>query len=320
MATLTDKYVHAVTRSLPEEQRADVADELRVTIADRIDSLRDNERLDHDEAEYAAVAELDDPIRMTAGYTGRPLHLIGPAVYPTYVRVLKSILFAVLPVIVVVLVATKVLQGDSAGAIVGHAAWTTFTIGIQIAFWVTLVWVLVERGATPGSTPEQLGTKWKPEHLPEPPRATQFPLGETIASVAFLLVSIGFLVGQHFWAWHEDGSESLPMLDPDLWSSWLPFLIVVLVAMIGLEIAKRRTGHWTTALAGTNTALALLFAVPVVWLAAADRLLNPALLPVIEDHIGDPGHINNVVIVATVAITLWDLFDSWRKVTKDPTT
>ena len=37
-ASLTDRYVHAVTRTLPEDQRADVADELRASIADRVES------------------------------------------------------------------------------------------------------------------------------------------------------------------------------------------------------------------------------------------------------------------------------------------
>ncbi|WP_235735803.1 hypothetical protein [Nocardioides alcanivorans] len=319
MATLTEKYVHAVTRSLPEDQRDDVADELRATIADRADSLRHEDgQLDQEQAEYAAVAELDDPIRLSARYAGRPLHLIGPAVYPSYVRLLKAILLAVLPVIAVVTVVVQVLDGDNVGAVVGHTAWTTFTVGVQIVFWVTLVCILVERGSAPEDVTKNLGADWSPDDLPEPPRATQFPLGELIASVVFLLVAIAFLVGQHFWTWHEDGSEALPMLDPDLWTFWLPFLIAVAIAMIGFEIIKWRTGHWTSGLAIANTVLGLLFAAPVVWLAATDRLLNPALLPVIDEHVGDPGHINTVIVIATVAITLWDLVDSWRKVDDTP--
>ena len=35
------------------------------------------------EAELAALTELGDPVRLAAGYTDRPLHLIGPGVYPS---------------------------------------------------------------------------------------------------------------------------------------------------------------------------------------------------------------------------------------------
>ncbi len=37
-ATLTDRYVYAVTRSLPESQRADIDKELRASIADAVDA------------------------------------------------------------------------------------------------------------------------------------------------------------------------------------------------------------------------------------------------------------------------------------------
>lgn len=317
MATLTDKYVHAVTRSLPEDQRADVAEELRGTIADRVDSLRrEHVGIDEHAAEYAAVAELDDPMRMTAGYTGRPLHLIGPAVYPGYVRLLKSILLAVLPVIAVIMVVVHVVDGDGFGTIVGQTVWTTFTVGVRIAFWITLMCVLVERGSAPRDVQANLGAEWSPDDLPEPPRATHFPLGETIASISFLVVAIGFLVGQHFWGWHGDDNASLPALDPDLWSLWIPIILAILVAMIGLEIAKWRIGHWTTALAASNIVLALAFAAPTIWLAASDRLLNPDLLPVVSDHIDDFDAVNTVVIVAVAVITLWDIVDCWRKVAR----
>lgn len=315
MATLTEKYVHAVTRSLPDDQRSDVADELRATIADRVDSLRLDD-LDHEQAEYAAIAELDDPMRMAAGYSGRPLHLIGPAIYPNYLRVVKALLLALVPLIAAITVITRIVDGSGAGAIVGQTVWTSFNVAVHIVFWVTLVWALIERYSTEEDARRHLGTTWSPDDLPEPPRATQFPVGETIASVLLLLAAIGLLVGQHFWSWRDGGSEALPILDPDLWSLWVPALIAILLAMIGLEIAKWRIGHWTISLAASNIALALAFAAPTIWLAASDRLLNPDLLPVVSNHIDDFDGINTVVIVAVAAITLWDIVDCWRKVAR----
>jgi len=313
MASLTEKYVYAATRGLPEEQRDDVADELRATIADRVDSLLATEpELGPDDAEYAAIAELDDPARMSAGYTGKPLHLIGPVVFPAYVRLLRTLAITVLPVLAVVVAVVQVADGSSAGAVVGNTAWTTFNAAVHLFFWVTLVWALVERRSAPESVAKNLSAEWSPDDLPDPPRKSSFPLTDVIASLAFTGMVIVFLVGQHFWGWRGDGEESLPVIDPALWSGWLPFLIAVLVASAGLEIAKRLAGHWTVPLAATNTVLELAFALPVVYLAATDRLLNPDLLAEFEQLEADP--INTVVILLAVLIAAWDTVDGWRKV------
>ena len=45
------------------------------------------------------------------------------------------------------------------------------------------------------------------------------------------------------------------MFDPALWSSWLPFLVAMLVANAGLEVVKYRTGRWTWPLVAINALL-----------------------------------------------------------------
>ena len=107
-------------------------------------------------------------------------------------------------------------------------------------------------------------------------------------------------------------TSNLPILDPALWSFWLPFLIAVLVATIGLEIAKYRIGRWTWPLVAFNAALDLAFAVPVVWLMSTDRLLNPDFVARFE-WLGEGDNLNTiatVVVVGTVLVTLWDILES----------
>src|SRR5690606_7305232 len=75
--TLTDRYVYAVIRSLPESQRADIERELRASIADAIET-----RIEAGEApeaaERATLTELGDPMRLAGEYADRPSWLIGP--------------------------------------------------------------------------------------------------------------------------------------------------------------------------------------------------------------------------------------------------
>ncbi len=64
-------------RTVPEKQRADLSAELRASIADQIDARVESGE-SRDAAERAVLIELGDPDALAAGYTDRPLHLIGP--------------------------------------------------------------------------------------------------------------------------------------------------------------------------------------------------------------------------------------------------
>ena len=68
---LTERYVHAATRRLGDDQRDDVAMELRAGVADRVDSLRaDDPTLTQGQAEYAALVELGDRLRLRGRGSG----------------------------------------------------------------------------------------------------------------------------------------------------------------------------------------------------------------------------------------------------------
>ena len=65
-SSLTERYVYAVTRRLPEDQRVDVGEELRGTIADRIDTLA----ADRPDADSRRTN--DSPLRTSAIRTDSP--------------------------------------------------------------------------------------------------------------------------------------------------------------------------------------------------------------------------------------------------------
>ena len=58
--TLTDRYIDATVRSVPERQRADLSAELRSSIADQIEA-RVEGGADPAEAERAVLTALGDP-------------------------------------------------------------------------------------------------------------------------------------------------------------------------------------------------------------------------------------------------------------------
>ncbi|QCX28361.1 hypothetical protein [Nocardioides jishulii] len=317
--TLTDRYVHAATRRLGEDQRDDVALELRAGIADRVEALRaENPILDEESAEHAALVELGDPDALSASYAGTPQQLIGPELFPAWSRVMRAVLVTVVPIVTVILMAIDAFAGESIGSIAGHGAWMAVALVVHISFWITLSFVVVERSSEGGLTQESLGiTPWKPESLPEPPLGPRGSLGETLTNIAWLAILGILLIWQQVAPTVRIDGERLPVIDPDLWSFWMPLVLVTLACEIAFEAAKYRAGAgWTPGFAALNTVTGLLFAAPIAWLASQDRLLNPALVQALTEEgvTFDASIVHAAILAAALGIWIWDTIDGWRKV------
>src|SRR3954464_2212709 len=94
--TLTDRYVSAAVRTVPEDQRSDLAAELRASIDDQVDARVEGGE-PRGSAERAVLTDLGDPDKLAAGYMDRPLYLIGPRYFLDWWRLLKLLLWIVLP-------------------------------------------------------------------------------------------------------------------------------------------------------------------------------------------------------------------------------
>lgn len=316
--SLTDRYVYAATRRLGDDQRDDVALELRGDVADRVDALQsDDPTLTHEAAETRALMDLGDPDRLSAQYSGSTQHLIGPALFPTYVRVLRPVLATAVPAVAVVIAAVTTLDGGSIGSIIGQSIWTALTVALHICFWVTLSFAIAERSTDANTVTSSLGMKeWHPDQLPEPPRAPRQALGETVVNIVWLGVMGGLVVWQQFGSplWHD--GERVPVLDPALWSFWLPLVLVLLAVEALFELVKYNAGGtWTIPLAAVNTVTGALFAAPVAWLAYDKALLNPALVDLTRTawsgFSADGTH--TVILLVTLGIWLWDTIEGWRR-------
>ena len=79
--TLTDRYVAAVMRQVPDRQRADIERELRAAIGDDTDARTERGATAQD-AEYAALRELGDPARLAARYAHRAGRAHRPRLLP----------------------------------------------------------------------------------------------------------------------------------------------------------------------------------------------------------------------------------------------
>ncbi|MFF5053213.1 permease prefix domain 1-containing protein [Micromonospora sp. NPDC000663] len=309
MNTLTDRYLAATLRSVPAQRRDEIATELRASIGDMIDD-RTSGGADVATAEREVLTELGNPDLLAARYADRRLQLLGPTYYLIWWRLMK-LLLSLIPAIVGTIVAiVEVAEGKGFGAI-GPGIVAAMQTGVQIAFWLTLTFVLIDRFQPTVDLPD-----WTVDQLPDVPAHRDISLVETIASVVMLLVTIAYLPLQHYRSWVRDtDGDNIPVLEPALWSFWLPALIVVLAASVVFEIVKYRVGRWTWPLYGTKALLNLAFSVPVVWLALNDRLLNPALGERLA-WLADADNRNTLgatIAVGVAVIMVWDLVDTALK-------
>lgn len=314
MSTLTDRYVFAALRSIPEGQRGDIERELRGSITDDVEARIESGQPPV-EAETAVLAELGDPARLAAQYSGRPLYLIGPDLFLDWWRLLKTLAIIVTPIAFVgtVVVRMAVDPGEPAGAF-GAAIGTAISVLVNIGFWVTLVFAIIQ---FKGTRRKDLGLQpWSPAMLPQVPRKSQVSLGDTIATVVLIAFFIGLLLWQRTGSLLFLNGEAVLVLQDGLWSFWLPYVIVLLALEAAFAVVLYLNRHWTYAFAAANTVLALAFMVPVLWLLANDRVFDWAFLANVDWGPDASTWIAGITAATVLVIGVWDIGDGFIKAWK----
>jgi hypothetical protein len=276
--TLTDRYVEATLRRLPGRQRPDIEKELRASIADAVDD-RLHAGNDPAEAERAVLTELGDPARLADGYADRPLQLIGPALYRDYTRLVAALLATVLPAVAVALVVAQTLHGDGVGSVVSQTIGVTFTVGVHLVFWTTLMFAAIERAPRPRTTSTRA---WTLAEIPEPsgPRARYAVM---IAETVLLGLFTTFLLLSPKVSTERDASgDPIGVLSPWLWQTGIVYVFIAFaIASLGFTFAKRQL-PWTAPVAVTRSLVDAVCPAVLIYLAANDRMVNPAFVSAVD--------------------------------------
>ncbi len=323
MTSLTERYLAAALRGIPESQRADVERELRSSIDDALED-RVSAGEDRAQAERAVLEGLGDPVRLAAGLAGRPLYLIGPDLFVEYRGLLFMLLSIVMPIVGIVQAGVAIASGDDLiGAVIAGigGAWT---VGLHIFFWVTLTFVLVERlDAARDAKREITGAagRWTVDRLPALPPG-RVTAGETVGEVVTGIITIGGIFFLNGVAWFHDASGApIPLFNPDVWGVVMPVLVGLLVALAALQVVVFLAGGWTVLLAGVNAVLLIAWAAPVISLALSGSLINPSF----ADALGWPplaagnGPAMLGLAGVTALVTLWEIVDGFRRARRTET-
>jgi hypothetical protein len=327
MTSLTDRYVAATLRGIPEKQRADVDRELRSSIADALEDRVANGE-ERAAAETAVLEELGDPSRLASGMTGRPLYLVGPELFPAYRYILFLLLAIVVPIVGIVEAAVELGAGAGIGSALLEGIGGALSVGVHLAFWVTLAFAIAER-VDPATWRREdmkelreITGPWKVEHLPELRTSGAVTVGETVGEIVTVGISIGGLLWLRGWSWVTDAAgQPIPLFDPALWNFWFPLLIALLGLQVAFHVVKLVVGRWTIGLAIVNAVLLAAFAIPFAVLALTGSLINPAFAAATWPALDDGDGIAMVAVAATsLLVSGWEAVSGFRRARQRPST
>lgn len=333
MMKMIDAYIYEVTRRLPEKSRNDIALELRSTIEDMLP-----EDFTEDEVQEV-LSKLGDPARLAASYRDTPMHLLGPKVYDAYIWTMKMIIpWAILITILVHIVEMIVLfSGEESilsvilkgfGVIIANV----IHVLIQTFFWVTIVFIFIERigMAKSNGSLTAYGTEWTPaqlKHVQVISKKKGIPRGEVI----FGLVWIAICLVLYFNANHLAGvyrsvdggglQMVMPALNQEVLMAYLPIIIPFALLEIGVMLYKWKERQWTMKLVTINAVSKVISLIVFMIIILNPSLINEAMIPYLASILEiNTSSVQNFIdwavwtIIATVIVAIAiEIYDSYRK-------
>jgi hypothetical protein len=320
MSSLIDMYVAQVIRRLPEESRPDIARELKATLADMVDErlgAHDGNETDAVRAaERSAVEELGDPALLAVQYQDAPQYLVGPELYPAFIRLsrwllpLVALVSAVANAVVYATTSPEAAIGGMMGAIVGNSV-----VALLIATGVvTALFAAGERFLPEKDKAEMTRTvsygDWSADDLYEEAPSRRISRGETITALVFLVIAAALPVipSSFFYVGHLNDSGSF--VNPELWSGWIPAYLAFVGAFVLVEGWKLIAGRWTAPILLTSIVADVAFAVFLSAALLTQDILDPRLFN--GNYWRDVAWIAPVAVAAIWAATAWDQAITWR--------
>jgi hypothetical protein len=261
-------YINEVTRRLPEKTQEDISLELRSNIEDMLPE-------DYTEEDVKMVlTKLGNPAELAQKYSGKPNYLIGPAMYSSYLYVMKISLVVALCITFLTRFFEGIIQHQ--GEISIFSLMLTIFLDIligsllvsfQVFTWVTLTYAFLERAVSISDYVKN--TEWTPDdllaltHTPKRSIPRSEPIFELFFTVLWASI---FLNASNLLGWYtqqgtglEDLKLAAPLFQADVLKVYLPGIAAIFALEMFIAIYKLYTGRWNKGLAWINTLSNLVF-------------------------------------------------------------
>ncbi|RFU62208.1 hypothetical protein [Bacillus sp. V59.32b] len=287
---LIEIYINEVTRRLPEKNREDISMELRSTIEDMLPDEYSDEDI------KKVLMTLGDPVRLAYKYEDKKRYIIGPVVYDSYINVLKVAVFCALVIGLLSIWISGIITYDSemaTGAFVLQlfvkSIVTLLSILGQVFFWVTIVFIFLERVVDSKHPVPFRGKQWTPDDLllvTHSPPKKQISKTEVFFSLFWTALWASVLFNStKFLGWYEqqgtglDGLRiSVPLFNHDVLMTYAPAIITMVAIEVGFTIYKLVKGKWTTLVVGLNALYHIIFTIILCIMLSNPALFNEAFV------------------------------------------
>lgn len=232
---LIERYLQAIGRELPANRREDILKELRSSLYDAIEGAGDEAATE--ERAAALIQEMGAPRDVAAGYYPAGQYVIGPALYPTFLMIVKIVVTVILSLQVVATGLSFALEQRQAQDLL-EAFGNLFTsIPSVVGYVVLIFWGIQRVGVQP--EPEE---PFNPRNLP-PLESVAEPVSrfEQIFSIVVNIVALT-LLGYFVQA----GGFNFALFDNPVIRQYLPWLVATTVLGIAVDIILLWRGRWDT--------------------------------------------------------------------------
>jgi len=271
---LIERYVHEVGTHLPAKLRSDIEAELQSSILDILEEKRRDGQTVTDATVLQVLKELGNPAKVAASYRP-PDYLIGPELYPIFIKALKLGLFVVSAIALVVL-AVRIAIGDvTSWGQFPESIGTYFNWLIAVLGYGVVTFAVLQRISPALKVVSREREKeWDPAELLKKPDADKIPLSSPIIAIIFTLWAlVVFNIFPHVVAIGsvKDGNWVILASLSDAFFRLMPFINAMWVLLIAFHVVRAYHGRWRLATRWAFVALQLFgIAITATLLAGPD--------------------------------------------------
>lgn len=317
---LQERYIAAGLKHIPPTEKAEVEKAMRRIIAERLEGRGDPS----EETEREVLRGLGSPRLLAEKQLREPPHLIGPELYGTYLLIVKIVMTVA---VIGTLIGNTVDFIVNGGGLLGYFAQsfaTALSAAIGAFGWVTLVFAIMERTAKEKILAE-IQEDWSLADLPEKevPQKPFSRVGVIIGIIFTVLFLI--LVNQYsqllgFYYTLDGSREMIPMLNQEVFRSYLPYINGMLVLQLLFSASKLVFRKWTYPVATGNLILNVLSFLLLWFILQDTAILNPELVTKIAEATDGQRILNtafNSIKAVFLFIFLLDSFEGFRDAYKN---
>lgn len=307
MENIIERYIAAVVLQLPENERAEVAKELRSNIYDMLSDRPSDAEIEN------VLRSMGSPTELAEQYRQNPRYLISPQVYDEYVRLLKLLV----PIVGIITVIVGAVSGvfetlQQSGPQVGRVLQVMFQSGIQSGVsgvmqtlvWTTIGFVIAERT---GAFNRKKKEDWKVEDLPPLTTEKLIPISDPVAEIIATMVFSAFLIlgstNQFAAVFTNTGAVNIavPIFSEEFVVYLIPVLIIGVVLTVIANAMKVFDRRWTNRVCLWSIIDNAVSAMMWVFLLMRENIFSSELVELLQEQTWSSGDVLHYISTGNTA-------------------